>query len=191
MAHTGLKSSRRIISNPSAQKRSSSVRCFATCSSPKRSTISTSGDSRAASSFSLRSPYAVHHRSISSRTGRTTLLETGFVVESPSFCQSSVLSAYPFEPLGTLVCLLQSEYPEFVKSRIDSKVQRKSLFISCIASLWAFQCREILPGGCGSKKNRGICIRERRLPRLHFSSCTCLCECRIGLSEMLANGLHR
>jgi hypothetical protein len=69
---------------------------------------------------------------MSSRAGRTGLLETGFVVESPSVCQSSDLSAYQFEPLGLLVRLLQLEYPKYVKSRIDSKVQRKSLFISCI-----------------------------------------------------------
>jgi hypothetical protein len=90
--------------------------------SPKRSTISISGDSKAASSFALRSPYAVHHRSMSSRTGRTAVFETGFVVESRSVCQSS--------DRGTPAGLYESEYVEFVKSRVHIRAQKKSLLIS-------------------------------------------------------------
>src|ERR1700722_7670512 len=61
---------------------------------------------------------------------------------------------------------------------------------SAVRSIWASPCRTIPTSGGGSKKNRGTCIRERCLPRWHLSFCVCSSERRIGLSEMLAHGLH-
>jgi len=88
-------------------------------------------------------------------------------------------------------CKVRSCHPADLIGEISvrKRLQFHRETFSAVRSVWAFQCRAIPPGGCGSKKSREICTRERCLPRLHSSFCTCPSECRVGFSEMLPHGL--